>query len=343
MAQPLPSRTSEMYQEGTLHEHEGHHHHTHGRTDPTVLTSDRGIWAVKWSFLGLMATALAQVVAVLLSGSVALLADTLHNFGDAFTVVPLWVAFALSQRRPNRRFTYGYGRVEDLAGIAIVFTILLSGLAIGYESVQRLLNPQPVQNLWIVAMASIIGFLGNEAVAQFRLKVGREIESAALVADGYHARADGLTSLAVLAGAAGVWLGFPLADPLVGLLITFLILRIVWESAAEVFTRVLDGVDPRVVEQIEYTVAGTPGVRRVGEVRARWIGHRLHAEINLAVHRELSTAKSHALALEVRHRLLHDLSYLSNAIIHVDPSDACGEEHHGTEAHVHDDLPPHSH
>src|SRR5437879_4322936 len=206
------------------HRHDHSHRHSHGIVDPTIATTDRGMWALKWSFLGLLATALLQLGVVVISGSVALLADTIHNFADAATAIPLAIAFAFARLKPSRRFPYGYGRVEDLAGVLIVVTILTTALIAGYESLLRLLRPQPVGYLWAVAVASVIGFLGNEAVALFRIKVGREIGSAALVADGYHARADGLTSLAVLVGATGVWLGYPLADPIVGLLITVAIL-----------------------------------------------------------------------------------------------------------------------
>jgi cation diffusion facilitator family transporter len=274
---------------------------------------------------------------------VALLADTIHNIGDAATAVPLWIAFKLARRKPNRRFTYGYGRVEDLAGIAIVFTILLSAVIAGYESIVRFFHPQSIRFLWAVAVASVIGFIGNEVVAQFRMKVGREIGSAALVADGQHARVDGLTSLAVLFGAIGVWLGFPLADPIVGLIITVAILRIVWESGKSIFTRMLDGVDPEVVDEIEDAVIDTPGVKGVSEVRVRWLGHRLHAELNVAVSPKLSVEKGHKISNDVRHRLLHRLRYLSNATIHIDPINASGEVHHRIDRHTHDRLPAHSH
>lgn len=304
------------------------HTHTHGAIDPSILTTERGIWAIKCSFLGLFATALFQIVVVLLSGSVALLADTIHNFGDAATAVPLWIAFRLARLKPSNRFTYGYGRVEDLAGVAIVIVILFSAVIAGYESVERIFRPQTVGCLWAVIIASIIGFLGNEAVARLRIKVGKEIGSAALIADGYHARVDSFTSLAVLFGAVGVWLGYPLADPVVGLIITGAIFRIVWESGKSVFSRLLDGVDPEVVDEIKHAVNHTQGVRDVTEVRVRWLGHRLHAEVNVAVDPEHSVEKGHEIAKEVPHRLLHHLHYLSNAIIHVDPMSASGEKHH---------------
>ena len=323
------------------HSEPTHHAHTHGAVDPSILSSERGIWAIKWSFVGLFATAIFQAVIVLLSSSVALLADTIHNVGDAATAIPLWVAFSLARRKPSKRFTYGLDRVEDLAGVAIVLIILLSALLAGYLSIDRFLRPQAVEYLWAVIIASVIGFLGNEAVAIFRIKVGREIGSAALVADGYHARVDGLTSLAVLFGAVGVGLGYPLADPIVGLVITAAILRIVWESGRAVFTRLLDGVDPEVIDEITHAVNHTQGVREVTEVRLRWSGHRLHAEVNLAVSPKLSVAEGHAIAVEVRHQLLHHLPYLSNVAIHIDPEHLSGEEHHRISEHTHEDLATH--
>jgi cation diffusion facilitator family transporter len=320
-----------------------HHDHTHGTIDPALLTTDRGIWAVKWSLIGLGATAIFQVVIVFFSGSVALLADTIHNIADAATAIPLWIAFTLARRQPSRRFTYGYGRVEDVAGVMIVLTILFSAALAGYESVNRLLHPQPVEHLWAVAIASIIGFAGNELVAILRIRVGKEINSAALVADGYHARVDGLTSLGVLFSAVGVWLGYPLADPIIGLIITAAILPIVWESGKAVFTRLLDGVDPEVTDEIRHALNHAQGVREVTEVRLRWLGHRLNAEVNLAVSPKLSVAEGHAIALEARHQLLHHLPYLSNVIIHIDPEDLSGEEHHRIKEHTHEGLATHSH
>src|SRR5215204_2206730 len=242
MSEEKHSHDSEHAHHDDAHGHrhdEGGHGHSHGAINPSILTTQKGIWAVKWSFIGLFVTTIFQIIVYFYSGSVALLADTIHNLGDAFTAIPLAIAFMFARRKPSKRFTYGFGRVEDLAGVTVVLTILASAVFAGYESIQRLFTPQVVTNLWAVVIASIVGFLGNEAVALFRIKVGREIGSAALVADGYHARTDGLTSLAVLAGALGVWLGFPLADPIVGVLITIAIFGIVWQSARSVLMRML--------------------------------------------------------------------------------------------------------
>src|SRR5437773_268026 len=246
---------------------DGGHGHTHGVIDPTIATTMRGIWAIKWSFVVLAITSALQLVIVFFSGSVALLADTIHNVGDAATAIPLWIAFMLARRKPSKTFTYGLGRVEDLAGILIVLIILFSAIVAGYEAIARLINPQPIAFLGWVAAAGIIGFIGNEAVAVFRIRAGREINSAALIADGYHARTDGFTSLSVVVGAIGVWLGFPLADPIVGLLITIAIFAIVWQSSKAVLTRMLDGVEPGIVDEIHHAAEHVPCIERVHEVQ----------------------------------------------------------------------------
>ena len=179
--------------------------------------------------------------------------------------------------------------------------------------------------------------------AVFRIKVGRQIGSAALIAEGQHARIDGLASLAVLIGAIGVGIGFPVGDPLVGLLITLVILKIGWDSGKSLFARLLDGVDHEVIDEVRHAANHVPGVEDIAEVRVRWIGHRLLAEVNIAVRSDLTVEQGHDIATEVRHQLLHHLRYLSNATIHIDPINASGERHHRIEEHVHDELPTHSH
>lgn len=328
---------------GRPHGHGTEHGHTHGVVDPSIASTARGLWALKWSFVGLMITALLQAVVVVLSGSVALLADTIHNFADAATAIPLGIAFLLIRRGATRRFTYGLGRVEDLAGLTIVITIAVSAVIAFYEAGQRLLHPQPVGLLWAVMLASVVGFVGNETVAIFRIRVGRQIGSAALIADGYHARADGWTSLAVLVGAVGVWAGYPLADPIVGLLISVTIFVIVWQSARSVIVRMLDGVDVETLEAIAHAARHVPRVEEVTDVRARWIGHRLHADVSITVPGGLSVGDGHEIAKEVRHQLLHHLSHLGSVMVHVDPYGQGGDRHHRIGEHAHDGLPAHSH
>ncbi|MEU8402210.1 cation diffusion facilitator family transporter [Nonomuraea sp. NPDC048892] len=305
-----------------------HSHDSADKTDAALESSARGMRVLALSFAALMVTATAQAVIVAYSGSVALLGDTLHNFADALTAVPLAIAFWIGRRVATRRFTYGYGRAEDLAGIVIVLLIAASAGLAGYEAVKRLIDPQNVEALAWVAGAGFVGFLGNELVARYRIKVGREIGSAALVADGLHARTDGFTSLAVLLGAGGAALGFPVADPIVGLLITVAILFVLRDATREIYHRLMDAVDPKLVERAERILAGVPGVRHVGTVRLRWIGHALRAEVDIQVGHELSLVEAHAVAVAAEHRLIHDLPRLKAATVHADPDGPDGIDHH---------------
>jgi cation diffusion facilitator family transporter len=267
-----------------------HSHAPSDAVDDVLETSRRGIRALQASLVGLGATAALQIVVVIISGSVALLGDTLHNLADAFTALPLWLAFTVGRRAPTKRYTYGYGRAEDLAGVIVVLLIAASAALAGYEAGRRLLDPQPVHGLWLVAAAGLVGFLGNELVARYRIRVGRQIGSAALVADGLHARTDAFTSLAVVLGAAGFGLGFRLADPITGLLITVAILRVLRDAAREIYRRLMDAVDPDLVDRVEAVARATSGVQDLGDVRLRWIGHSLRAELEIVVdHRATSS------------------------------------------------------
>lgn len=310
------------------HTHDEKHGHTHGMVDSSITTSKKGLWAVKWSSTVLILGAIFQLAIVLLSGSVSLLSDTIHNFGDGATAIPLGFAFLVGRKKPNKKFTYGYGKIEDVAGVTVILFMLASALYAGYVSLQRLFHPQNVTHLWIVVIASLVGFAVNEGAAIFRIRVGKQIHSEALIADGNHARTDGFTSLSVLLGAFGIMLGFRLADPLIGLLITIMILHTIWESAQAVFTRLIDGVEPNILDEIKHEALHVQGVQDVSETRVRWIGHRLHAEVNIAVKPHLSVVEGHAIAKEVNHELLHHLPNLSFASIHVDPSNASGEKYH---------------
>src|SRR5918993_2058710 len=296
-----------------------HSHDAHEKVDDALETNERGIWALKISLAGLGATALFQVVIVFFSGSSALLADTIHNFGDAATSIPLWIAFALQRRARSRRFTYGYGRTEDIAGVIIVGLIFFSACVAGYESIRKLIDPQPVTHLGWVAAAAVIGFLGNEAVAMFRIRTGKEIGSEALIADGQHSRVDGFTSLAVLIGAIGVWVGVPVLDPLIGLVITVAILFIVKDAARAVFLRLLDGVEPAILTTVERAPLHVAGVEGVHEVRARWLGHRVHADLHVTVDRRLSVAEAHAIVDRVQGELAEHVPAFGGATIHVCP------------------------
>ena len=299
--------------------------HAHGPVDQidSALEADAaGRRALYASLAILGATAAIELAAVAISGSVALLGDGLHNVADALTAVPLLVAFSLARRPPTRRYPYGYGRAEDLGGLFVIATIALSSALAAFEAVDRLLHPHPVHDLWAVAAAALVGFAGNEVVARYRIAVGRRIGSAALVADGLHARTDGLTSLAVLLGAGGVALGWQVADPIVGLVITLAILGVARSAARQVGSRLLDAVDPNLVDQATSVVAATPGVTGVAELRLRWVGHTLRAEVDAAVDPSLSVAEAHDVAHHVERHLLREVARLTAATIHTGPAGA---------------------
>jgi cation diffusion facilitator family transporter len=295
-----------------------HSHDSAVAVDTALESSSRGIRTLLISLVVLGATAAAHAVVAVASGSVALLGDTLHNVADALTAVPLGLAFWLGRRPANRRYTYGYGRAEDLAGIVIVVLIAASAVLAAYEAVVRLLDPSDVRHVWAVAVAGLVGFVGNEVVARYRIKVGREIGSAALVADGLHARTDGFTSLSVLLGAGGVAIGWQWADPVVGLLITVAILVVLRDAAREVYRRLMDAVDPALVDQVDEVLASTEGVRDVGTTRLRWIGHQLRAECSVVVDGGLTVAEGHRIAETCEHRLLHEVPRLTSALVHAD-------------------------
>lgn len=310
--------------------------HSHAAADSVdaALTASRdGMRALKISLAGLAVTAAIQLAVVAMSGSVALLGDTVHNFADALTAVPLGIAFLLGRRPPTRRYTYGYGRAEDLAGVFVVAMIALSSFVAGWEAVQRLRHPQSVDHVGWVIVAGVVGFAGNELVALYRIRVGRKIGSAALVADGLHARTDGLTSLAVVIGAIGVALGWQLADPIVGLAITAAILLILKDAVRDIYGRLMDSVDPDLVDNVARVLASVHGVEAVDNVRIRWVGHELLAEAEITSDCDLSLAEAHAIAEEAHHRLLHDVPRLTQATIHTSPCDHDGRDHHATTAH----------
>lgn len=298
-----------------------HSHDAADSVDDTLESTAAGIRTVKISLLVLGLTALIQIVIVVMSGSVALAADTIHNFADALTAVPLWIAFALGAKPATRRYTYGFGRVEDLAGSFVVAMITMSAIIAGYEAIARLIHPQQIEHVGWVALAGLVGFIGNEWVALYRIRVGHRIGSAALIADGLHARTDGFTSLAVLCSAGGVALGFPLADPIVGLLITAAILAVLRTAARDVFRPLLDGVDPAMFDAAEQALAARPGVQAVRSVRMRWIGHRLHADAELDVDPALDLAQAHRIAHDAEHELTHTVPKLTTALIHAYPAE----------------------
>ncbi|MCX4545652.1 cation diffusion facilitator family transporter [Streptomyces sp. NBC_01565] len=311
-----------------------HGHEAADKVDTAMETSREGIRTLWLSLLVLGLTTAVQAVIVALSGSVALLGDTIHNATDALTAVPLAIAFLLGRRAANRRYTYGYGRAEDLAGILIVAAIAASAAVAAWAAVDRLLHPRDITHLWAVAAAALAGFAGNEWVARLRIRTGRRIGSAALVADGLHARTDGFTSLAVLLGAGGAALGLRAADPLVGLLITAAILWVLLGAAREIYRRLMDSVDPGLVEAAETALRSVAGVRDVGQVRMRWIGHALRAEADIVVDAHLTVVQAHALAAAAEHALIHAVARLTAATVHTDHTPV-GADPHAPLAHHH--------
>ncbi|MBF0127660.1 MAG: cation transporter [Magnetococcales bacterium] len=294
-----------------------HSHDVSDKVDSVMESSEKGIRVLKISLIGLGITALLQVLVVLYSGSVALLADTIHNFADAATSIPLWIAFALARRGANRRFTYGYGKTEDVAGVIIVGVIFFSACVAGYEAILKLIHPEPMTHLGLVSLAAIIGFIGNEAVAVYRIRVGREIGSAALIADGQHSRVDGFTSLSVLIGVLGTWLGYPLVDPIVGIGITIAILFIVKDAAKAVWHRLIDGIEPEILDEIAHAPSHVAGVRAVRTVRARWIGHKVYSDVAIAVDPNLPVHVADAIARAVERSLREHVRLLGEVVVRV--------------------------
>jgi cation diffusion facilitator family transporter len=312
--------------------------HSHDATEAiesAEQASAAGIRAAWIGLAGMMATAALQVVIVAISGSVGLLADTVHNLGHAVTTIPLLIAFRLGRRAPTRRYPYGFRRAEDLSGVLIALVIAASAALIIVEAVRALIDPRELTNLGWVLAAALIGAAGNEVVAVYRIRVGRRIGSAALVAEGHHARVDGLTSLVVVFGVAGVWLGFPQADAVVGLVVGVAILWILVNSCRTIFRRLMDGVDDGTVEAIEEVAALVDGVRGVGRVRARWTGHRLAADVDVNVDAAATVAEGHRVAEVVHHALLHRVRHLDHVVVHVNPAyDGVVPEHaHELTAH----------
>jgi len=297
-----------------------HSHDIHEKVDDVMESHERGFWATKWALISLTLTTIIQIVIVYFSGSTAIFADTVHNLGDGANSIPLLIAFALQRRGRTRQFTYGYGRTEDLAGVIIVVLIAFSAAVAGYESIRKIIDPQPIGYLGWVALAALVGFIGNEAVAWLQIRTGRQIGSAALIADGQHARVDGITSLAVLIGAGGVAIGVPILDPIVGLLITITILWILKDAGLAVFRRLLDGIEPAILAEVEHAPMHVEGVRQVRDARARWVGHKVRAELEVTVDPNLTIADSEGISEQVVQALADHVPAFGGATIRVRPA-----------------------
>lgn len=315
------------------HAHGGHGHE-HGRIEADLYGNRAGLRAVQISTAGMLLVSLVQLLIAVVGGSAGLFADALHNMGDVLTTVALWIAFIVSSRAANRRYTYGYYRAEDLAGIFIVLVIIASAVAGAVESILKLTSGNVPTQIYLSMLAAAIGCIGNEVLAQYKISVGKRINSVPLVADGQHSRIDGLTSLAALVGLIGVRLGFPIADPIAGLVITLVIISVVYTTSRSVLQRLLDAVDPHIVPAIMETAMSVEGVEAVTDIRARWVGHTLHIAMNIEVNEQLTLLQAHAIAEEVRHRLFHEIPGVSEVIIHTDPSSASGDYHQEIAHHM---------
>ena len=322
------------------HDHDEHtddehaHGHEHGKVDADLYGNRAGLRAVQISTAGMLLVAAIQFAIAWIGGSAGLFADALHNFGDVFTTIALWIAFVISNRAANQRYTYGFYRAEDLAGIFIVLVIIASAIASGVESIQKLTSGNIPTHIYLSMAAALVGVAGNELLAQYKIAVGKRINSVSLVADGHHSRIDGLTSLAAFIGLVGVKLGFPKADPIAGIVITIVIFTVVISTSRSVLQRLLDAVDPHVVPSIVTTATAVRGVEDVTDVRARWVGHTLHVVMNIEVDAEITLSKAHAIAEEVRHQLFHDIKGISEVVIHTDPSRASGDHHQEMAHHI---------
>ena len=315
---PLAKLAAALHLPGFTHDHS--HHDL--AADRAFLDNQLAVRTVWIALVALGATTALQIVIYIASNSVALLADTVHNLGDALNSIPLLFAFYIARRAANKRYTYGYGRLEDIAGVFIVISIGFSAAYILYESVQRLLNPLPLKNLEWIALAALVGFVGNELVALMQIRVGRRIGSDAMIADGQHALIDGLTSLAVLIAVIGTLIGWPILDPIVGVVIALAIVGITWNAIKAVWYRMMDAVDPHLVEHVEAHARGVAGVEAVLTLRLRWVGHRMYGVIKVAVPADASLADSQDIAQAVQREANGVIPQLEELTVQVSASEA---------------------
>lgn len=282
-----------------------------------MFTNRLGTHALGWSLGLLLATTVIQFIIYGFSGSVALLADTIHNLGDALNSVPLLIAFWLARRPATQRYTYGFARAEDLGGLLVVFSIVFSAVYILWEVAQKFLHPAPILNSGWVIIAALVGFLGNEAVAWLEIRVGKQIGSEAMVVDGRHARIDGLTSLAVLPAVVGSWFGWPILDPIFGILIGIAILFITWHATVSIWHRMMDAVDPRLTAQASEIIAAAKGVEEIRALRLRWVGHDLWIEGRLSLDRNMTVVETEKLVRKIEKTLEEQIPNLGEVILSV--------------------------
>lgn len=304
--------------------------HAHGG----VYDSREGVRAVLVSAVALGIAAAAEFAAAAIGRSAGVLADGLHNAGDVLTTFILLAAFALARRPATRRFPSGYGRIEDVATLLIVLVIVITAALAAAESIRRLIQPESYGSVPFSLAAAAIGVVANLAVSEYKVRVGRSIGSTALAADGVHSRIDALVSAGAFVGIGLAALGLPLADPVAGLAITAMIVYILGGTVRQLFLRMMDAVDPVLVDELEAAAREVDGVLGVHDVRARWVGRELVAVMHLDCDAEASLQDAHALAQRVEHAVAHAVPE-ARLDIHMDPG---SEDHvHGQPHHDHDE------
>lgn len=295
------------------------HGHSHLPGNTMAASTQEGLRVVAIATAGMLLVAGVEFAIFSISQSAGLLSDALHNLGDVLTTAALWVAFLIARRPPTKRFTYGFSRAEDLAGAFIALVITVSAGAAAFESYRRLVTHAMPTQIGLGIAAALFGFVGNEVLAEYKIRAGRRLHSAPLVADGQHSRADGLTSLAAAVGLALTFLGWHEADPIAGLLISVAILYILIDVGREVLHRLLDAVDPAIVDEVREHALSVSGVREVEDIRARWAGRQLYVALNLGADATMTLAEAHAIAERVRQEVLAHVAGAAMVDIHVDP------------------------
>jgi cation diffusion facilitator family transporter len=262
--------------------------------------------AVAVSAVGLALTGLIELVIAVLSGSVALLADALHNLSDVSTSALVFIGFRSSQKVPTERYPYGFDRAEDVAGIGVAVVIWASAFVAGIESIEKLVHHGSTHHLGWGVGAAIVGIVGNQLVARYKLTVGRRIQSATMIADAKHSWLDALSSTGALLGLVGVAVGWPRADAVAGIVVTGFICHVAWEVSTDIAHRILDGVDPAIITTAETVASETPGVLHAHS-RARWTGRTLRLEVEGWVHPETSVADADRIGREIARTLTEHL------------------------------------
>ena len=276
--------------------------------------------AIVVSSAGLLLTSSFELAITVLSGSVALLSDAIHNLGDVFTTVGVYIGFRLSRRSGTTRYPYGFGRAEDLAGIVILLAIWSSAVLAGWQSYEKLVSGRGTSHLALGMVAAVIGIIGNQLVARYKLRVGREIKSAPLLVDARHSWLDTIASAGALAGLIGVAAGLRIADPLAGFAITLLIIHIGVDATRDVARRLMDENDEAVAEAIAHVASHVRGVVRVDDVRARWLGREVEARVRVGLPVETSFTDAHEVAHRVRDAVRRDVPDLRDVVVEPVPA-----------------------